>query len=52
MTSTLLVVPFVVVPLLKHAELAVNCFCDLVCVFQQGVPSLLEIFQVMSENDV
>ena len=45
--SSALVVSFVLVALLEHSELAVNSFCNLVCVFQECVPCHVEVFKIM-----
>ena len=49
MSSALLVVPLILVALLKHSELAVYSFCNLVCVFQKGVTCQLKVFNIVRE---
>ena len=51
-SSALLVIPLILVTLLKHSELAVYCFRDLVCVLQQCVPCQLKVFKIMREDHV
>ena len=51
-SSALLVIPLILVTLLKHSELAVYSFRDLVCVLQQCVPCQLKVFKIMREYHV
>ena len=52
MSIALLVVPFVLVALLEHSELAVNSFRDLISKLQQCVPCQLEVFKIMGKYHV
>ena len=52
MSSTLLVVPLVLVALLEHSELAVYSFRNLISVLQQYVPCHVKVFKIMREYHV
>ena len=49
MSIALLVVPFILVALLEHSELAVNSFRDLISILEQCVPCQLEVFKIMGK---
>ena len=52
MSIALLVVPFILVALLEHSELAVNSFRDLISILEQCVPCQLEVFKIMGKYHV
>ena len=52
MSIALLVVPFILVALLEHSELAVNSFRDLISILEQCVPCQLEVLKIMGKYHV
>ena len=50
MPCTIFVITLVLVPLLKHSQLRMNCFCDLICKLEVGVSSQVKIFNIVRKD--